>query len=215
MRILAIETASEACSVALFEEGVLLARDHKVLGRGHAEALIPMIGALPGKGKAGQILVSLGPGSFTGVRIGLASARALGFAWGAEVLGYPTLTLVAAMAREGRTSEELTVSMRGGHGEWFVQRFDRDGKAIGAAASLTPDAALAINRARWIAGSSAQDFAARAGAGIEALSLLPDAAKVALLDQASFTAQLSPIYGRAPDARAQPAPPTGQQVHHV
>ena len=126
-RILAIETASEACSIALFEGGKCLAHDHRVLGRGHAEALIPMIAGLPDRGKAQRICVSRGPGSFTGVRIGIAAARALGLAWGAEVLGYPTLALVAAMARIDHPGEAVTVAMTGGHGEWFVQHFDHDG----------------------------------------------------------------------------------------
>ena len=76
MRILAIETATEACSVALFEEGALVDARHEVLGRGHAERLVPMIAELPDRGRAEEIRVSLGPGSFTGVRIGVAVARA-------------------------------------------------------------------------------------------------------------------------------------------
>ena len=99
MRILAIETATEACSTALFDNGTLLDARHEVLGRGHAERLVPMIAELPGKGRAKEIRVSLGPGSFTGVRIGLAVARALGVAWHAQVRGYSTLALVAAIAR--------------------------------------------------------------------------------------------------------------------
>ena len=99
MRLLAIDSATEACSAALFEDGRLVAGTREVIGRGHAERLVPMIAELPGRGKADRIVVSLGPGSFTGVRIGLAAARALGLAWGAEVLGYPTLALIAAMAR--------------------------------------------------------------------------------------------------------------------
>lgn len=217
MRILAIETASEACSTALFDASTLIAHDHRVLGRGHAEALIPMIAGLPDRGKAERILVSLGPGSFTGVRIGLASARALGVAWQAEVLGYPTLALVAAMARAERPGSALTVSMKGGHGEWFVQGFDAGGAALGDPASLAPDAAISANRASLIAGSSARDFAEHASAGLEALDLLPDAARVQLLDEGLLTPLLKPIYGRPPDAKAQqPAPgasPDIRQAH--
>ncbi|NQX96176.1 MAG: tRNA (adenosine(37)-N6)-threonylcarbamoyltransferase complex dimerization subunit type 1 TsaB, partial [Erythrobacter sp.] len=129
MRTLAIETASEACSVALFEDSVLVAHDHRVLGRGHAELLIPMIADLPGKGMARRILVSLGPGSFTGLRVGLAAARALGVAWNVPVLGYPTMRLVQLSASLTET-RAVTVCMNGGHGEWFVQDFDADGVTL-------------------------------------------------------------------------------------
>jgi tRNA threonylcarbamoyl adenosine modification protein YeaZ len=196
MRTLAIETAAEACSVALVESGALIAHDHRVIGRGHAEALVPMIGALPDKGRANRILVSLGPGSFTGVRIGLATARALGFAWGAEVLGYPTLALVAAQAQ---TAAPLTVCMNGGHGEWFVQDF-ADGKPLGELLSLSPAAAAARGAQALIVGSRAVDLAASLGHGHEAAALLPDARAVPLLAPSLLTPTLAPIYGRGPDA---------------
>ena len=201
MRILAIETASEACSVALFEGAALLAHDHRVIGRGHAEALVPMIAALPAKGRAGRILVSLGPGSFTGVRIGLATARALGFAWGAEVLGYPTLALIAAQAQRDHQDTPVTVCVNGGHGEWFVQDFGPDGLPATDAASLTPGAAEARGSAGLIAGSRAAELAARLPATAPmALDLLPDARAVPLVPAALLTQALAPIYGRGPDA---------------
>lgn len=198
MRVLAIETASEACSVAVFDDGRLIARDHRTIGRGHAEALVPMIAALPNKGRSDRILVSLGPGSFTGVRIGLATARALGFAWGAEVLGYPTLALVGARAWEP-TLRTVTVCMNGGHGEWFVQDFI-NGQPQNALHSLTPHDALAAGAQPVIAGNRAEEFAALLGDDRLVLDLLPDAGAVHLMPESLLTPNLSPIYGRGPDA---------------
>lgn len=199
MRVLAIETASEACSIALFEGDGIVAHDHRVIGRGHAEALVPMIAALPEKGRAERILVSLGPGSFTGVRIGLATARALGFAWGAEVLGYPTLALIAARAQAACPGEPVTVCVNGGHGEWFVADFGADGLPLGEAVSLTPAAAADRPLAAVVAGNRAAALAGD-GSAARVLDILPDAAAVPLLQHALLTSVLAPIYGRGPDA---------------
>ncbi|HZV57482.1 MAG TPA: tRNA (adenosine(37)-N6)-threonylcarbamoyltransferase complex dimerization subunit type 1 TsaB, partial [Sphingobium sp.] len=86
-RQLVIDCATPALSIALFAGEDLLGAHHAELGRGHAEALLPAIAALPGGGRADAILVDTGPGSFTGVRVGIAAATALGFAWGAPVRG--------------------------------------------------------------------------------------------------------------------------------
>ena len=194
-----IECATEACSAALFEHGALLDGRCEVIGRGHAERLVPMIAELPDKGRAARIVVSLGPGSFTGVRIGLAAARALGIAWGAEVLGYPTLALVAAMAREEHPGA-VTVCMSGGHGEWFVQDFSAEGVAEGALASLAPERAARLASHPLVAGSQAEALVALRGNGT-ALPRLPDARSFPLLPQTFLDTDLAPIYGRAPDAR--------------
>lgn len=204
-RILAIETATEACSIALFEGGKLIAHDHRSIGRGHAEMLVPMIAGLPEKGRADRILVSLGPGSFTGVRIGIASARALGVAWNSEVLGYPTLALIAAMA-QAESDEAVSVCMTGGHGEWFVQDFAPGAVAQGPMASLTPAAAAKRSVHERIAGTKAADLAAlHDRAGYEARTLLPDARNVMALAERHFARDLTPIYGRPPDAKPQAA----------
>ena len=200
MRLLAIETATEACSVALFENGELLDARHIELGRGHAERLVPMIGALPERGRADEIRVSLGPGSFTGVRIGLAAARALGLAWQAKVRGYPTLALIAAMARE-TAAGDVGVCMNGGHGEWFVQGFSADGMPDSELASLRPDAAVEWLGQETIAGNRADQFGQEAGRAVTALPMLADARRVPAIPEALLTDDLSPIYGRAPDAK--------------
>lgn len=205
MRLLAIDSATEACSAALFDNGQLIAGAYEVIGRGHAERLVPMIADLPENGRADRIVVSLGPGSFTGVRIGLAAARALGLAWGVEVLGYPTLALVAAMARAQQPGE-ATVCMNGGHGEWFVQHFAANGLAQGSSVSLPPEEAVRAPHAPVIAGNRAEAFASQAASSPVAIDMLPDARCVHLLDEAAFTGTLSPLYGRGPDAKL-PEPP--------
>lgn len=206
MRTLAIETASEACSIALFEGESLIARDHRVMGRGHAEALVPMIGALPDKGRAERIVVSLGPGSFTGVRIGLATARALGFAWSAEVLGYPTLALIAAQAQAVHPGKPLTVCVNGGHGEWFVQDFAADGLPETKVLSQTPATAQGDIHYSLAAGNRARELLEFDGAGMVTLDILPDAAAVPLLNPALLTHDLAPIYGRGADAKPMVRP---------
>jgi tRNA threonylcarbamoyl adenosine modification protein YeaZ len=201
MPTLAIECATEACSVALLENREVLAAAHRVLGRGHAEHLVPMIAALPDRGRAEHILVSLGPGSFTGVRIGIATARALGLAWRAQVKGYPTLALVAAIALEVEPGDGVTVAMSGGHGEWFVQDFDGDGLPDSPLESLSPQAAAQRDRGLPLAGSQARQLAELRGGGKQSAVTLPDASHIASLDHALLTDAIAPIYGRGPDAR--------------
>ncbi|MXO95269.1 tRNA (adenosine(37)-N6)-threonylcarbamoyltransferase complex dimerization subunit type 1 TsaB [Erythrobacter aquimaris] len=201
MRLLAIETATEACSVALFEEGRAVGAFHETIGRGHAEKLVPMISRLENRGRADMICVSLGPGSFTGVRIGLAAARSLGIAWNVQVRGYQTLALVAAIARDQGASD-VTVCMNGGHGEWFVQDFGSDGLPLCELSSLTPENAAQRAARATIAGSRAGDLAAMIGHPEDrVVTALPDASCFDAVPEALLTDQLSPLYGRGPDAK--------------
>lgn len=208
MTTLAIDCSTEACSIALFAaDGELVAHDHRVLGRGHAERLVPMIAALPDRGRSSRILVALGPGSFTGIRIGIAAARALGLAWRAQVLGYPTLALVAAMARAERGAAPVDVAMHGGHGEWFVQSFDTGGMPRAEVRSLAPETAARALTAELVAGTEAAALVERRGHGTP-FAAHPDARHARALPRAVLTAELRPIYGRAPDAKpAGPARP--------
>lgn len=80
--VLALSTSSPALSIALVDGRKVLARHHQRIGRGHAEALVPAIAALLTGRRVEAIIVDIGPGSYTGIRIGIAAARALGVAWG-------------------------------------------------------------------------------------------------------------------------------------
>lgn len=197
---LVIDSATDACSVALFTGDTLTAGDYRVLGRGHAEALVPMIAALPGKGRAARIAVAVGPGSFTGVRVGLAAARALALAWGADLVGYPTMALVAAMARAAEGDVPLAVAMNGGHGEWFVEGFAADGTVSRPLASRKTVDAVAETPEDLVAGNQAQALVAARGHG-RALPLWPDARAFALLAPAFILDETQPLYGRGPDAK--------------
>lgn len=197
---LVIDSATDACSVALFAGTSLVAGDYRVLGRGHAEALVPMIAALPAKGRADRIAVALGPGSFTGVRVGLAAARALALAWGSQLVGYPTLALVAAMARDAEGDQCVGVAMTGGHGEWFVEGFGPSGQTSRPPSSLRPADAALETVEPIVAGNQAETLVAARGSG-RALMLWPDARAFMLLPSAAVMTEIHPLYGRAPDAR--------------
>ncbi len=196
MKTLVIDTATKACSVALYDGDAVVARHHEVIGRGHAERLLPFIADLPERGRADQVVVNVGPGSFTGIRVGVAAARALGLAWGVPVSGYGCLTLVAAMARAriGR-AVGVDVIMAGGHGEYFYQNFDKEGLASADAVSLIADAIIA--RADAIAGDA--DAPVTSDTSIR-LDISPDAACWHLIAKMAAL-PASPIYGRAPDAK--------------
>lgn len=135
------------------------------------------------------------------MRIGLATARALGVAWNVPVRGYPTLALVAAMARSEEAGE-VTVCMNGGHGEWFMQDFDAAGLPTDELSSVSPAAAAQRAIRPTIAGSRAEELAAlldRQPSGV--VKTLPEAAKFQHLPEALLSEKLSPLYGRAPDAK--------------
>ncbi|WP_404710578.1 tRNA (adenosine(37)-N6)-threonylcarbamoyltransferase complex dimerization subunit type 1 TsaB [Sphingomonas sp. MMS24-J13] len=202
MAALVIETATAACSVALLAGRVRLASAHELVGRGHAERLVPMIGevlAAAGVERADLILVDCGPGSFTGIRVGLAAARALGYAWGVPVRGYSALALIAAA--QGSDEESVAVAITGGHGELFVQRYARLPVApLSDLRSLAPADAATVIPDALVLGSGAAPLVAARGFGF-AEERFPDAADAGLLPDALVALPPIPIYGRAPDAK--------------
>jgi tRNA threonylcarbamoyl adenosine modification protein YeaZ len=198
MRILVIDTATPACSVALFDDNDnrLLAGDYAVIGRGHAERLLPMIAELPNRGQAEMIMVNAGPGSFTGIRVGISAAKALALAWNAPCHGYSNLQLLAGMAIK---SHAIDVAINGGHGEYFFQSFDSGSAPITTLHSLTPTEAATRSNAPTVVGDAATALVALRGTGV-AVNLLPDARRWPCIANTAKQAS-SAIYGRAPDAK--------------
>ncbi len=203
LRTLVIDTATAACSVALIEGRTVIAETHDVVGRGHAEHLMPMIAALPDGGRANTILVDCGPGSFTGIRVGLAAARALGLGWGVPVHGYSSMAAVAAAA--GSAEAMIGIALIGGHGELFVQRYATSPLApIGSLQSLIPGAAAVALPDAEIFGSGADQLVDARGSG-HAHHRLPRASDSLLLPIALTQLAPRPIYGRGADAKVSAA----------
>lgn len=201
---LAIETALHACSVALIDGGRVIADRHEIIARGHAERLVPLVAELlaeAGLRRADGIVVDIGPGSFTGIRVGLAAAKAFGLAWKAPVAGCTSTALVAAgVFADHPGLVRLYVAFDASRGEVYGQAFDRGG-ALGAVAALAPDAAAAAADGMTVAGSGAALLAA----ADPALTVLehpwPRAADVRRLPAAARGEAARPLYVRAPDAR--------------
>ena len=202
MRQLVIDTATEALSVALFTDGRLTDFHHEIAGRGHAEKLMPVIAAMDEGGRADEIIVDSGPGSFTGVRVGLAAARALAYAWQARLRAYESLMMIAAMAREADEggSDDLTVALTGGHGELFWRSFDRATLAPRSATASTPIPLLAQEvTATVIHGTGASALVGARGHGTT-VSIHPDARCLPLLPADALRTDTTPLYGRGADA---------------
>ena len=178
MRILAIDTALGACSACVLEAGAAqpIAIEQVAMERGHAEALMPMIERVMGKVEGGfssldRVAVTIGPGSYTGLRVGISAARAIAFAAGIPAVGVSTLAATAAplVGREG--GRVIAAALDAKHGQVWFQALNAQGKqlvsvrqvnhrdaarAIGAGpVSLVGSAALAVANEAWAIGLDA------------------------------------------------------------
>jgi tRNA threonylcarbamoyl adenosine modification protein YeaZ len=219
MRLLAIDTALEACSVAVLDgEGTAarLTSASEVLGRGHAERLMGMIGEV--MAEAGtvfsaldRIVVTTGPGSFTGLRVGLSAARGIALVVRAPAVGVSTLAALAEEARllpafSGAARLHVVLSAKGE--EVYAQSFAGDGSPLSPAAVETL-AGLAgrLEPGDQLFGSGAADVAAVASAGTAPVVLgaagFPDISAVARCGARAEVGSSppEPLYLRPPDAR--------------
>ena len=222
MSILAIDTSMTACSAALLRVGAREAiQRHEPMTRGHAEAIFPMIEAVMAEAACGyedleKIAVTLGPGSFTGVRAGVAAARGLALAAKRPVVGVGSFEVMA----HGACRQLSTDPRKGGfavvhdarRGEVYTQQFDADGGVLSEPRALSVEDALGAlgGEITLVLGSGAQMLseAVRArGRDLRAdlPGLLPEArdlAHIALIAAITDRAP-APLYLRPPDAKPQ------------
>jgi len=223
MRILAIDTSCGAASVAVVDGGLSapLAMVSRPMTRGHADALAPMAeevmrGIEGGFPSLTRIAVTTGPGSFTGIRIGLAMARAMGLALAIPVVGVPTLAAFAAPLLSEPRAGIIAAAIDARHGSVYFQLFEASGRPRGAPRCDTPrECVRAIGAGpAWLAGDAAALVASeaqRAGLpyDLDAARTAPDILAVAWLGLAvdPATSPARPLYVKPPDARPSSAEP--------
>lgn len=200
--LLAIDTSTAACTAALIDsDGALIDGRDELIGRGHSEQLVPMLDKLLGGGRVDTILVGVGPGSFTGIRVGIAAAQGLAIGWNAELHGMSSLALLAAGSS---ASPCVAAAMIGGHGELFVQQFGAGLTPETPVLNLRPEDAAEAISAPLVVGPGASQLVAARGTG-EARETWPSAANALTVPVSLRTMPPKPVYARAPDARAKAA----------
>jgi tRNA threonylcarbamoyladenosine biosynthesis protein TsaB len=216
MIVLGLDSAAGACSAALWRDGDIIGHRLAVMARGHAEALVPMAQAVMAAAGVGfaaldGIGVTVGPGAFTGVRIGLAAARGLALAAGVPAIGITTFeALAAAVPADERAGRTLVAALDTKRADVYLQLFDAALRpiseplalAVAEVAQLLPAGPLLTvgDGAGLLAGIlSGRDVVASRAAPH------PDAGRVATLAAArlrtgSPAEPPAPLYLRPPDA---------------
>lgn len=141
--VLALESAAGACSAALYTNGGIIARRWEAMARGHAEALVPMAAAVMdgcGYDSLDAVAVTVGPGAYTGLRIGLSAARGIALAAGLPIVGITSFAAVAhGVAPENRTGSPMIVALETKRDDIYVQILDADLQPQSEPACLMPE----------------------------------------------------------------------------
>jgi tRNA threonylcarbamoyladenosine biosynthesis protein TsaB len=213
MIVLALDTCLSACSVAVVDGDQVLARASEPMTRGHQERLAPMArdvmtSAGIGFDRLERIAATVGPGSFTGLRVGLAFAKGLALALDIPCVGIGTLEALAETARDpDRPGDFVVACQDAGRGQAYLQAF------IDGCAAMAPDAVAQGEAAARIAELWPGGPSVIAGSGAPLLAdiihgakllpdLVPDPVAIArLAAQVRSPAPPRPLYLRAPDAR--------------
>jgi tRNA threonylcarbamoyladenosine biosynthesis protein TsaB len=217
MLILAIDTALDACAAAVLdtEAGQLIAQESQAMKRGHAEALMPLIGrVIAASGTAfaslGRVAVTTGPGSFTGLRVGLSAARGIALAANIPVVGVTTLTAYAAPIVSQNAEHPVISVIDARHDQVYLQVVSGNGSALVRPRVAPMEEALEACRfgAPYVVGNAAGLLGERwpsqavPPAGVD-MQPAPDIGWVGWLGAAVSpnTAPARPFYLRAPDAK--------------
>src|SRR5258707_10920761 len=217
MLILAIDTALDACAAAVLDTGAnkLIAEESQAMKRGHAEALMPLIARVMKQSGVAfaaldRIAVSTGPGSFTGLRVGLSAARGIALAANKPVVGLTTLAAYAAPVVSQNGEQPVISAIDAQHDQVYFQVVGGNGSALILPCIAPIEEVLDAARfgAPHLVGNAANILAERWPAHapppfrVDAQSA-PDIAWVAWLGAAVSpdTAPARPFYLRAPDAK--------------
>ncbi len=221
MRVLAIDTALEACSAAVLDTdaATIAAHESHPMVRGHAEALIPLIARVLARAtltfsEIDRIAVTTGPGSFTGLRVGIAAARGIALATGKPAVGLSTLAAFATPFIAADDTLPVVAAIDARHGHVYLQVFGPGGRTIVTPRLVPVAEALraAASGAPRLVGTAANMLAGAWPAGERPPSLVeqrqaPDIDWVARLGAAAVEtgSPPKPLYLRAPDAQPQNA----------
>jgi len=221
MRVLALDTALDACAAAVLdtERRDLVASETQPMSRGHAEALMPMVARVMDAARLefsdiDRIAVTIGPGSFTGVRVGIAAARGIALAADRPAIGLTTLAAFTAPHVAAGFAGTVVPVIDARHGQVYMQVFGPGGRAVIAPRLAAVREAVEQARSRapaLITGSAADLVAAEWLAGDPTPTVVtanaPEIGWVARLGAAAQEdrALPKPLYLRAPDARPQDA----------